>query len=487
MPEQNAPGSETTMRRILAIAVASVALLGPASHPRNPQPAARSGAASAADRALFSAVDSIAARALARGPIAGLSIAVVRGDSLIVSQGYGFADLEHRVPASEHTVYDIASVAKLLTAVAILRLADNGRVRLEDELGTLLPTFPNPEQGRRITVRHLLSHTSGLHDYEDADTERWLTHGTPLTESFVLEFLRARPLDFEPGTRWSYSNSGFYLLGLIVEQVTGKDYGRHLSEDVARPLGLVETVPCTGIRAPPHRSAGYEAAGDSLVPSRLYGLPGLIGDGGLCSTVADLARLPGALRRGGGVSEAAFAGMMQPITLSNGVVVDYGQGVRLGVLDGHALWGHTGGMQTYWSALVHYPETSTTIVVLVNTDGAAEDALTIEGDVARVVLRLARPVLRDEPLSRAEVGAFSGLYADGTGSIIVEDGGDGMRRVIPNDARPPRALRYQGEGVFGWSEYPLDRLRFHRVGDRAIGLSEYYNGIFATYRHAVRP
>ena len=431
-------------------------------------------------------IDSIAATALVQGPIAGMSIAVMRGDDLIVSRGYGFADLEKGVVATADTVYDIASVTKLLTAAAIMRLVDAGRLRLEDDLATRLPVFPNREQGRRITVRHLLSHTSGLHDYEAADTERWLAEGTPLTESFVLDFLRDRPLDFEPGTRWSYSNSGFYLLGLIIQHLTGRDYGRYVREEIALPLGLTDTFVCDQPLALDRRTRGYRPGEGALVPSRLFTPRNIMGDGGLCSTAVDLARLPGALRQRNVLSKAALAGMMQPTELAGGVAVDYGLGVRRGVLAGHPLWGHTGGMRTYWAVLVDYPDDDVIVVVIVNTDGAEADALTIEGRIARAVLDLGEPALRDLPLSQDEIQVYSGLFEDGTSRVRFLGEDSRLRRAAQDSSHPPRSMLHQGNGVFGWSEYPMDRIVFHVAGGRTVGVSEYYNGLFATFRRAVK-
>lgn len=426
-------------------------------------------------------VDSIALAAIEEGPIAGLSIAIVRDGELLVSEGYGLANVQTAVPASADTLYDIASVTKLFTAAAIMQLVESGRVRLEDTLAALLPVFPNKEQGQRITVRHLLTHTSGLSDYEAADTERWLEKGTALSADFVLDFLRDRPLEFQPGTRWAYSNSGYYLLALVIERAARRKYGEYVREEIAEPLGLSQTALCDETAASRHVARGYEPGNGSLVASKLYIPRNIIGDGGLCSTVGDLVKLPGAFRRGTVLRDAAVTQMRTPTVLSDGTSVDYGFGVRRGVLDGHELWGHTGGMSTYWAALIDYPQDNVTIAVLVNTDGASEDALTIEGRVARIVLGLAEPVLKDLPLSQREIHAFSGRYTDGANEIRVFPREERLLRAIQDSERPPLRLLYQGENTFGWSAYPMDRAVLHVRDGRAFGYSQYYNGVFASY------
>jgi CubicO group peptidase (beta-lactamase class C family) len=434
------------------------------------------------DPALAGAVDTIAANALEQGPVAGISIAVMRGSNLIVDRGYGLADLENGIAATAQTIYDVASVTKLFTAAAIVQLVEAGHLSLEDNLTGRLPGFPNPEQGRRITVRHLLSHTSGLRDYEAAGTERLLADGTHLSAAFVLEFLRGRPLDFEPGSQWSYSNTGFYLLALIIERVTGRAYGFHIREALARPLGLTDTFLCDDALVPDRRTRGYHPVANVLVPSVHFTARNIIGDGGLCSTAGDLARLPGALRRTEVLSGPALARMTEPTALTSGVAVDYGLGVRRGVFAGHRLWGHTGGMSTYWAALFHYPDDDVTIVVLANTDDAATDALTIEGQIARAVFGVEEPALGDVAVPPATLRTLSREYEDGTGRIRISVAGARLQHGVVDRSRPPRLLLFQGDHTFSWAEYPMDRLIFHESRGQAVGLSEYYNGMFATFR-----
>jgi CubicO group peptidase (beta-lactamase class C family) len=403
-----------------------------------------------------------------------------------VSKGYGHADLAAKVPATADTIYDIASVTKLFTAVAIMKLVQAGKLDLSDDLASLVPEFPNAEQAQQITVRHLLSHTSGLADYEAAHTKYWLAGGEPVTPAFVLDYLSGRPLDFEPGSRWSYSNSGYYLLGMIVERVSGRSYGEYVRAEIAVPLGLAATGPCDLLFGSAPATRGYDVAESGLVASRLIGAPNIVADGGLCSTVGDLARLPTALESGEVVSAASLATMREPTTLASGVAVDYGLGVRRGTLEGHTLWGHTGGMSSYWAVLARYPSEDVTIAVLVNTEGADADALTVAGNVARVVLQLGEPEMADLPVTTAEATTYAGTYERGADRIRIYPEAGRLRRAIEGSERPPGTLLNQAEGSFAFSaEYPMDRLVFHVIGDRAVGSSEYYNGIFAAYSSRV--
>jgi CubicO group peptidase (beta-lactamase class C family) len=436
--------------------------------------------------AVVARIDAIATAALADGPLAGLSIVVVRGGDVLVSKGYGYADLAAKLPATADTIYDIASITKLFTAAAIMKLAQEGKVDLAGDLASLLPEFPNAEQARRITIQHLLSHTSGLSDYEAAHTEYWLAGGKPVSAAFVLDYLASRPLEFQPGSQWSYSNTGFYLLGMIVERVSGRPYGEYVRDEIARPLGLAATAPCDEVFGSAAATRGYEYTESGLVPSRLIGAPNIVADGGLCSSVADLARLPATLMRGDVVNAASLELMMARTTLSSGVAIDYGLGVRRGMLEGHQLWGHTGGMNTYWSVLARYPDDDVTIVVLVNTDGADEDALTVAGNVARVVLELGEPELVDLPVAPADAAAYGGTYQRSADRFRIYPEAGHLRRAVEGSDRPPGKLLHQGQGSFAFTvAYPMNRLVFHVVGERAVGSSEYYNGIFAEYSRRV--
>jgi CubicO group peptidase (beta-lactamase class C family) len=471
--------------RASRIWVASFAALAVACSGEKGRVGEEPGASSA--EATVARIDAIAQAALADGPLAGLSIAVVRGNDVIVSKGYGYADLAARLPATADTIYDIASITKLFTSIAILKLVQSGKLDLGDDLASLLPEFPDAEQAKKITVRHLLSHTSGLTDYVVAHTEYWLAGGKPVDAAYVLGFLSGRPLEFEPGSNWSYSSTGFYLLGMIVERVSGKPYGQYVRDEIAAPLGLTATAPCDMVFGSAPATRGYDATESGLAAGRLIGAPNIVADGGLCSTVSDLARLPDALARGDVVSAASLAQMKEPTTLASGVAVDYGLGVRRGLLEGHELWGHTGGMESYWAVLARYPDDDVTIAVLVNTEGGDADALIVEGYVARAVLQLGEPILADLPVTYGEATAYRGTYQRGPELFHVYPYAGHLRRAIEGSGRPHRKLLHQGQGSFAFSvEYPMDRLVFHVAGDRAVGTSEYYNGVFAAYSSRVR-
>lgn len=437
---------------------------------------------------LSTRIDSIAHAAPADGPIAGLSLAVMQGGKMLHAEGYGWADIENQIPATTETIYDIGSVGKILAAVAVLTLVDNGRLDLDAALTTVLPAFPNPEQGRRITLRQLLNHTSGLNDYVVADRERWETTLEPLSPTFVLEYVRNRPLDFEPGTHYSYTNTGFYLAGLIVEHVTGQRWGDYVVEEVARPLGLHSVFLCDDVV---DRSAiGYEVIDDGLVRTEgEYVQLGIQGDGGLCANVLDLARLPNALLTSGLLSERSLNELLHPTRLADGVVVDYGLGVARGMLEGRPLWGHLGGAEnSLIAAVIHYPEDDITIAVLVNTLFGEVGPLLLEGYVASEVFELGEDVLEAQSASSEILGAYTGEYVRGNGSrfhVVVDDGR--LAFIESEGDQPSMHLPYLGNHTFGIPAYPMDRFVFQRANRHTLGYSLYLNGLFTGFHRRIGP
>lgn len=453
-------------------------------------PAGPSGSSTALDAATGSAIDSIAAEALEAGPVAGLSIAVVRDGRVVYARGHGSADMAAGRATTHETVYVAASVTKMLTSLAALTLVRDGRLDLGGTLGELLPSHPIPEWAQGVTLRQMLDHTSGLPDLVRDAQDRWLATGQPLEPAWVLEWLRFRRLDFEPGTRWSYSNTGFYLVGLIIEATSGRPYGDYVREAVALPLGLDDTFLCDDGLLPERRTVGYEPGDDGLTVSSNYETTGVKtgfgAAGGFCSTAVDLASLPQALAESQLLPDALLTLFRSPTTLADGATVDYGLGVRLGSLDGHALWGHTGGSSSTWAVVAHYPESSTTVATMVNTDGARPDAWMLEGRVARRVLGL--PDASIDSVVVSDLGRYEGRYVGGRGNRQFEISAEGARLRIRELGRDgfPTDLTPVGEHRFALSNRPMDHVVFEVRDGVVLGYSIYWDGIFWESRRAVR-
>src|SRR5437879_3683160 len=171
-------------------------------------------------------VDALARKMLSR-PVAGISVAVARDGQVVIARGYGMANLEHSVAVTPETVFHIASISKNILAAVVLELVDEGKLRLDDDVTKYVPEAPT--HGRRVTVRQLLNHTSGIYSFTSLpDAER--NERLDLTHEQVLGLIKDRPPDFEPGASWRYDNSAFYLAGMVVERVTKQEYGQYSRE-----------------------------------------------------------------------------------------------------------------------------------------------------------------------------------------------------------------------------------------------------------------
>lgn len=302
-------------------------------------------------------VDALMKRYDEDGP--GASLLVLRDGVPVVRRGYGFADVEHRVPASPQTDYRLASVSKQFTATAILLLAQDGKLSLDDRVRRWLPSLPPAADA--ITLRQLLSHQGGLIDYEDimaADTR------VPLRDKDVLSLLsNTDHLYFAPGTSYRYSNGGYAMLALVVEKASGMPFQDFLHQRVFLPLGMTNTLAYVAEGAPvPHRAFGYSDEGGRWVRTDQSMTSSVLGDGGIYSSIDDLARWDAALYDNRLLSDASRKAAFTPWTATDDPTVEYGYGWRI---TGETLW-HSGETIGFRNVIVRYPKRHLTVVLLTN-------------------------------------------------------------------------------------------------------------------------
>lgn len=301
-------------------------------------------------------IDPIAAKALADGAPA-MSIAIGRGDSILFAAGYG--------TAGANTIYQVGSVSKQFAAAAMMRLVERGAVRLDDPVEKFVPAMA----GKGITVQHLLSHTSGI----VRDIPNLGSIYTPITQPVaVARIAAAKPL-FKPGASWSYSNAGYYLVAVIIEQASGKPYAQFLDDELFLPLGLASTAVCGSTpRVPTPDGYMRLAATKQVVPIHAAEMSILFGGGNICSTAPDLVRWTRALTTGRAVSAASYQQMTYPWA-SIGPTATYGFGLIADVDRGNARVLHDGLVIGFQAFLMHYPDQDLTVAVLAN---ATDDTFT---------------------------------------------------------------------------------------------------------------
>ncbi len=301
---------------------------------------------------------------LERHKIPGAAISVVHRGRIVKASGYGMANLELKVPATANTVFEIGSVSKQISAEAVMLLAEEGKIGLDDSLSKYLPSIP--EAWRGIRVRHLLTHTSGLHDWESDSAFSYRREYS--TQEFI-DFVAAHPLDFAPGTRWAYTNSAFPLLGRVIEQVTGVPYERFVRDRIFRPAGMSSTRIRHQADIVPQHASGYVDNNGVLEngePSR----PSILApNGGVLSTAADMARWHIALSEGKIVKPATMSSMTTPLRFPDGSSFSGGFAWFMDEYRGHRLMLHNGSTVAGFSSVVYrYPDDELAVTVLFNID-----------------------------------------------------------------------------------------------------------------------
>jgi D-alanyl-D-alanine carboxypeptidase len=409
---------------------------------------------------LVQTVDSLAQASLGGGVVAGMSVALVRGSDVLLAKGYGFADLENQVPATEHTVYRIGSITKQFTAAAIMQLAERSKLSLDDDIRRYLPSYDT--HGYGITIRQLLNHTSGIRNFTELPAFQTRDRLDFSPESLVAIF-EHEPLDFPPGTGFHYNVSAFYLLGLIIQRVSGQPYGEYLRTQVFAPLGLRDTYACEDAPLIPHRAHGYRASDGRLENASYLSMVPPTAGGDLCSTVLDLATWTRALAEGRLISHASYVQMTTPGRLADGRVLGYGYGLFLSALGGHREIVHGGDINGFSAYKAFYPDDSLTLVVLSNTEGPLVYSGQIARPIARRVLGVPAETIKDLPLSPGERDRIVGTYRDGTLMVTVTEERDKLRLNGPF----PVVYLYQGDDVFASQSNPEIRALFSGRGERA--------------------
>ena len=293
--------------------------------------------------------------------IPGMSVAILRGDSIVMARGFGYANVELHVPASDSTIYQSGSVGKQFTSAGIMLLAERGKLSLDDPITRWLPEGKTVWKG--ITVRQLLSHTSGIANY----TEGAVDLHKEYTENDFVKLATKAPLDFAPGTHWNYSNTGFVLLGAIIRRVTGQFYGDFLRDNVFRLAGMKTARIISEADIVPNRADGYHLAGDTL-RNQEWVSPSLntTADGALYLTVRDLAAWAVNLNHQRIPSAASLDASWTPIALKGGGSYPYGFGWGLSPQRGVKKISHTGSWQGFKTAIARYPSLGLTVIAMAN-------------------------------------------------------------------------------------------------------------------------
>jgi len=337
------------MRVLLILAIAFVTAAGPT--------AAQSDSASQVDTLLSRLVPP-------NSP--GAAVSIVQRGRILYQKGYGVADMVSHEPITWRSVFDLASVSKPLTAIAVLTLVEAGELQYTDALSQFFPDLPAGL--RPITIRQLLTHTSGLMDYTTVWGEtRPLKDGSPRTAENVVKFLSTQPLRFPPGQRWEYSNSNYVVLAQIIGKVSGQRFPVFMREHVFAPFGMTSSfVYETGRSA--GRVTGYTSRNNTFTRAPRNSANEVYGDGQVNSTLADLSKWATALTGSTSLNAALISEASTPARTSDGTPVTYGLGWGLGRYRGLDYIGHGGETDGFVAQVTRFPKQDLTVIVLSNNE-----------------------------------------------------------------------------------------------------------------------
>ena len=367
----------------------------------------------------------------------GATALVAKGGKPIYRGAVGMADLENNVALRPDHVFEIGSITKQFTAVSILMLMEQGKLRLEDPLTKFIPDYP---KGEGITVHHLLTHTSGIKSYTsmEAWAKRWREDLTPLQ---MIDIFKNEPMDFAPGEKWSYNNSAYFILGYIIEKTSGVSYAEFLEKNIFVPLGMKNTSYGSQSKIIKNRAQGYQRR-DGYVRAEYLSLTQPYAAGSIMSTVDDLLLWQLAINRNQLIRKETQQLAYTPVKLNNGEVHDYGYGWGLGAVNGSPTREHSGGIFGYSTNEIYLPNEDVYVAVFSNCDCSSPTDVS-----ARLAgIAIGKPYL--EPVAKVQLNpayaqSLAGTYdfADGSTRIISAEGnqlfsqrgGSGRFKIFPQD------------------------------------------------------
>jgi CubicO group peptidase (beta-lactamase class C family) len=306
-------------------------------------------------------IDRIVKQQMAANTIPGVSLAVLRKGKIVLLKSYGLANVEHRVPVIPETVFQSGSIGKQFTAAAVMILVQENRLSLEDKISKYFPDVP--DTWKEITIRHLLTHTSGLGDYPpEIDLKR------DYTEDELFASFKKPALDFEPGSSWNYSNAGYVMLGILIRKITGKFYGDFIKERIFQPLQMTTARVISEADIVPNRAAGYRLVQGEL-KNQEWVSPSTnsTADGSLYFSILDMAKWDAALYTDRPLAKSSRDKIWTPARLNDGTTKDYGFGWHLGDYHGHRVVFHGGAWQGFKTFIMRFLDTELTIIFLANS------------------------------------------------------------------------------------------------------------------------
>ena len=426
----------------------------------------RAAGAQPQDRAeLVAALDSAAQAHAADSTVAGVAVAAVQHGDTLLSEGYGQADLEFGVPMPKDAVFEVGSITKQFTAAAILQLAAQDSLSLDAPITEYLPGYDT--RGHRVSPRHLLHHISGIRSYTNI-SQFWDLYRQDLPRDTLLTLVEGEPFRFGPGTAMSYSNTGYFLLGRIIEEASGQSYASYLEEHLLGPAGMEDTYYCDEEAVVDRKAHGYGWSGKQGLRHKEYlDHTWPYAAGSLCSSAPDLVAWNQALHGGEVLPDSMQEEMTAPGRLADDTELRYGMGLDVYRQKGHSIIRHGGSIPGYLSESWYYPEDGLIVVVLQNTNGPQEPQ-SLADSLARLVLGPGEePATTPYEDNRSEL---AGRYVGPSRGELTElriEASDGA--LLAREAGSEEADTLRHVSGSRW-RHETDHYRFVRAGDQIVEL-----------------
>jgi CubicO group peptidase (beta-lactamase class C family) len=389
------------------------------------------------DSQLASQIDELISKTYKRGE-PGAAVLVKKQGRIIFRKGYGLADLELAVPVEPDMVFRLGSITKQFTAVAILMLAEQGKLSLQDDIKKLLPDYPTKE--KTITVEHLLTHTSGIKSY--TDMPEWLPlMRKDMTLKEIIDLFKDQPMEFSPGERWKYNNSGYILLGAIIEKVSGGSYADFVLKHIFEPLGMKHSLYDSTSQIIPRRARGYAKGNSGFENAPYLSMTQPYAAGSLISSVDDLAVWTEALLAGKLIKRENLEKAFTSYKLNDGTDTRYGYGWFISSHEGHRLIEHGGGINGFTSYALIMPKDHIFVTLLTNSaiEGRIPEPLAFRIAGMTIGKPYQEPVAK--PIAEKEMDPLVGVYLNAqnqelyitrqAGKMFSQRAGGGKSEILP--------------------------------------------------------
>ena len=403
----------------------------------------------------------------------GCEILVAKKGQIVYKKTFGSADIELNVPLQPDMVFKLASITKQFTAVAILQLVERGKISLQDSLQKYIKDFPS--KGYKITIENLLTHTSGIRDYMQIDYAEPYMERRDFTPKQLIDSFKNFPLEFEPGVKFKYSNSGYFLLGYIIEKVSGESFQTYIKENILTPLALSNTYFDSSNIIIPNRVTGYRKEGPDYRNADYWSMTITYAAGGLISNVEDLFRWNRGLLSYKILKKETLEKALTPFKLKDGTLTEYGYGWFLRDIGGIKSTQHDGAITGFRTNEIYFPAEDIFVAALFNCECAPRDELSATVSS----LALGKPLQNEVKINDSILNMYVGTYillSDTKRTIVITREKDHLlAKVSGQDAYQ---LIFQSDTKFEFGNLLDAECEFIKENGKVTKLNVNQNGLF---------